>query len=72
MKGNIITQRPSHNGRLLTNSHLILPVYSPFETLSGRGIKAVVIQCKQRCVEYNVFADEKIQHRNKTSTHMLT
>lgn len=61
MKGNIITQRPWHNGGLLTNSHLILPSYSPFYTrpLSGRGIKAVVIQCKRGCVEYNMFADEK-------------
>lgn len=62
MKGNIITQRPWHNGRLLTNSHLILPLYSPFQTLSeARGIKAAVIRFAERgpAWKHNMFADEK-------------
>lgn len=36
MKGNIITQRPLHNGGLLTNCHLILPLYSPFPSSRER------------------------------------
>lgn len=63
MKGNI-TQRPAHNGRLLTNSHLILPLYSPFHSFRERyrdygdmGRK------KEGCMEYILFGNEKREQK---------
>lgn len=67
MKGNIITQRPWHNGRLLTNSHLILPLYSPFQTLSeARGIKAAVIRLQKKGARAETQYVSLMKKKNKS------
>lgn len=72
MKGNIITQRPAHNSRLLTISHLILPLYLPFCSFRehyqdyGDMVRKKEFVCDAICFKM------KKEHENKTSTHMLT
>lgn len=63
MKGNI-TWSPAHNGRLLTNSHLILPLYSPFHSFRERYQDYGDMVRKKRewntfCMEYILFGNEK-------------
>lgn len=54
MKGNI-TQRPAHNGRLLTNSHLILPSYSPFHSFRERYHDYSDMVRKKKRAAWNTF-----------------
>lgn len=71
MKGNI-TQRPAHNGRLLTNSHLILPLYSPFHSFRERYQNHGDMVRKKRAAWNTFCLVLKKENKNKTSMHMLT
>lgn len=55
-KGNIITPRPSHNGRPLTNSHLILPLRSPCPNLGSFSGRA------SRLRRYSKKKEKRIQY----------